>query len=286
MSIAVRTYIDAERFLRNTQAELESNEAANSLILGVCGQLVRHPERIKAAPCLKTVEDENGLILATMMTPPHNLVVYGHQGDVDGGTRVLVEDLASEGWSLPGILGPSEVAQGLAARWAEVTGREFDLAQRQRVYELREVVVPVPERGRLRLAQETDAELAALWRTEFHTEIFGAADRQKMDEATMLRIRQGDVYLWEDGQPVSMAMKTRPTRNGVSLTLVYTPPELRRKGYATACVGELSRLLLDAGWEFCALFADASNALSNRVYQRIGYRPVCDYNEYVFRLER
>ena len=46
----VKTYIDAEIFLRNTYVELESNEAANSLMLGICGQLIHHPERVKAAP--------------------------------------------------------------------------------------------------------------------------------------------------------------------------------------------------------------------------------------------
>ena len=283
MDISVRTFTDAEHFLRNAQTELESNEAANGLMLGVCGQLARHPERIQAAPCLKTVEDENGLILAAMMTPPHNLVVYGHQGDIDGGIRALVDDLASGEWSIPGVFGPSDVARRLAALWGEATGRGFDLVQRQRVYALSEVALPVPERGRLRLARVTDTALAAQWRTAFHMEIFGEADPEKMEEATRLRTEQEDIYLWEDRQPVSIAMKTRPTRNGISVTLVYTPPELRRRGYATACVGELSRLLLDTGWKFCALFADLSNPTSNHIYRNIGYKPVCDYDVCVFR---
>jgi hypothetical protein len=63
--------------------------------------------------------------------------------------------------------------------------------------------------------------------------------------------------------------------------LVYTPPELRRRGYASACVGELSRKLLESGWEFCALFVDLANVTAMHVYERIGYAPVCDYDEYV-----
>ena len=79
-----------------------------------------------------------------------------------------------------------------------------------------------------------------------------------------------------------MAAKTRPTRNGGSVSLVCTPPDLRGRGYATACVGELSRLLLESGWRYCALFADLANVAANRVYQRVGYEPSCDYDEYVF----
>jgi predicted GNAT family acetyltransferase len=134
----------------------------------------------------------------------------------------------------------------------------------------------------LRLAREADIELVARWWHGFHAEIFGGADREAAGNAAALRIENDDIYLWEDEVPVSVAMKTRPTNNGISVSLVYTPPELRGRGYATACVGELSRALLASGWGHCALFADLSNAAANRVYHRVGYRPVCDYDEYVF----
>jgi len=123
MGMKVRSYVDAESFLRSTQAELESNEAANSLMLGVCLRLVRYPERVKTPPCLKTVEDEKGLVLASMMTPPHKLVVYGRQGDLDEGARVLAEDLVSEGWKVPGMLGPGEVVRRVVERWEVASGR-------------------------------------------------------------------------------------------------------------------------------------------------------------------
>jgi predicted GNAT family acetyltransferase len=278
----VRTHDDARSFLQSTRLALEAQEAANSLMLGICGQLIRHPERIKEPSCLKTVEGEGGLILAAIMTPPHKLVVYGHQGDLDGGTRMLLEDMALEGWQLPGVFGPREIARHVAERWAEIGGRGFDLEQRLRVYEAREVVGPRPERGRLRRAGATDIELVGGWRHAFHMEIYGHADAEEVRRGTRSRIEAGDVYLWEDGEPVSMAMKTRPTGKGISVTLVYTPPRWRGKGYATACVGELTRMLLAEGWEFCALFADLANAASNHLYRKLGYKAVCDYDEYAF----
>jgi predicted GNAT family acetyltransferase len=42
-------------------------------------------------------------------------------------------------------------------------------------------------------------------------------------------------------------------------------------------------MLLEAGWKYCALFADQSSAAANRVYQKIGFTPVFDYDEYVLR---
>jgi predicted GNAT family acetyltransferase len=279
----VRTYSDAESFLRNTRPALELNEAANSLMLGVCERMVRSPEQIEAPPCLKTVEDAAGLVLAAMLTPPHNLVVYGHRGDTAAGARLLVGEIAGEGWAVPGVLGPREVAQEVAKKWQELTGQRYRAGMRQRAYELREVAVPPPQRGRLRPAAAADTELVAGWSYAFQEAIFGQDDREEALGRARRWIEQGAVYLWEDGPPVSTAMWTRPTRRGISVSGVYTPPELRRQGYATACVAELSRLLLAAGRQFCALFADLANPTSNHIYQQIGYQPVCDYDEYLFR---
>jgi predicted GNAT family acetyltransferase len=96
---------------------------------------------------------------------------------------------------------------------------------------------------------------------------------------------RGDVYLWQDERPVSMAQTSRPTRNGISVSFVYTPPALRRRGYATACVAELSRLLVASRYDYCTLFADLANDSANRMYRRIGYQPACDCNEYAFHVE-
>jgi hypothetical protein len=68
----------------------------------------------------------------------------------------------------------------------------------------------------------------------------------------------------------------------VSVGPVYTPPERRGRGYATACVAALSQTILDEGWAFCTLFTDLANPTSNSIYQKIGYHPVCDFAEYRF----
>ena len=279
----VTSYVDAAQFLADIQMELESNEAANSLMLGLCARLIEHPERLKATPYLRAVADAQGLVLAALMTPPHNLLVYHHHGDLDESARALVGSLLRSAWQVPGVFGPTRAAEAVADAWTETTGRPARRASRQRAYELRKLAVLPPERGRLRPATKQDFDLAAAWTYAFHHEIFGQTDREQPRQATQVRIEAGDIFLWEvDGRAVSMAMRNRPTRHGVTVSLVYTPPELRGRGYATACSGELSRLLLASGWDFCALFADLANPTANGIYQRIGYRPVCDYVEILF----
>jgi predicted GNAT family acetyltransferase len=95
------------------------------------------------------------------------------------------------------------------------------------------------------------------------------------------RIRAGSLFLWEHEQPVSMAGWAGRTERGVRVNFVYTPPEHRYNGYATACVAALTRRLLHEGQTFCCLFADLSNPTANAIYQRIGYGPVCDLSDYI-----
>ena len=63
---------------------------------------------------------------------------------------------------------------------------------------------------------------------------------------------------------------------------VYTPPELRGRGYATTLTAAVSQDQLDQGRRFVTLFTDLANPTSNRIYQAIGYRPVRDVDVVAF----
>jgi hypothetical protein len=166
--------------------------------------------------------------------------------------------------------------------WANATGAKYKAGMRQRLYELRTVIPAQTAPGALRLASENDLDLVARWIGEFSTEALPGGDMAKSRESAASRIALRDVYLWESMQPVSMAATTRPTTNGIGISLVYTPPGLRGKGYASACVAALSQRLLDSGRKFCCLFTDLSNPTSNHIYQSIGYTPVADFKELIF----
>jgi RimJ/RimL family protein N-acetyltransferase len=239
---------------------------------------------------LKTIEDEHGLALAAMMTPPHNLSINGHPFDLDCSLGILVGELKNEEWTVPGILAPAPIARMFAGKWAENAPTNFHLSGHLHLFELRQappdLLQPSPAafgQAHLRPANLTELELIAGWFYGFSFEVFKIADQARARQAAEQRIRDGDVFVWDDGgQAVSMAMKNRPTRRSICVSQVYTPPELRGKGYATACVADLSRQLLHSGWEFCTLFVDVNNLSAYRAYQKIGYRLVSDYEEYHF----
>ena len=98
-----------------------------------------------------------------------------------------------------------------------------------------------------------------------------------------MRLGNAEV-VWEvDGALVSQAGSRRPVAGMSRVGPVYTPPEHRGHGYAAAVTAAASQWALDAGARCVVLFTDLSNPTSNRLYPRIGYRPVLDALEVVFR---
>jgi predicted GNAT family acetyltransferase len=139
--------------------------------------------------------------------------------------------------------------------------------------------------GGMRRATEDDREIVAKWIAAFSAEA-GTEPVEPLDWAD--RVIAADpamrgMYLWEEGGVVvSFAGYNGPTANGIRIGPVYTPPEVRGHGYASACTATLTQMLLDGGRRFCFLFTDLANPTSNKIYQAIGYRPVVDVHIHRF----
>ncbi len=275
----------AAAFLACARDWLEQNEAANNLILGIAVRLAEYPDRVKAPPYLATVEAGGALVAAAVMTPPHRVVLYSAAGADPAPLVPILDDLRAGGWQVPGVMAPAATSEAFAWLWAAATGGDYCPAMRERAYELRRVIPPAAVPGHLRPATEADLPQMADWAYRFMQDAGLPGTVESAQELAEIRIADRDLFIWDNGGPASMAAKTRHSTHGIVVSLVFTPRELRGMGYASACVAALSQQLLDAGWQFCALFTDLANPTSNDIYQRIGYRPVCDFNEYDFRGE-
>ena len=63
---------------------------------------------------------------------------------------------------------------------------------------------------------------------------------------------------------------------------VYTPPGHRRHGYGAAVTAAAARWASDAGARQVVLFVDEANPTTNRLYPRLGFRPVHEVVELSF----
>jgi uncharacterized protein len=278
----ITTYQDPDAFLLKARPTLERDEATNGLLLGIAASVKNSP--LYTSFYLATIEDENGLLVAACMTPPHNLILYSHEAEDEAAFTLLVQNLQSEKWPVSGVIGPAQTSEEFAKIWSKLTGQHYKVGILERLFILDQVIIPQSAPGRLRVAAENDLELMKRWMFAFDQEAMHGDNQAAAWRRAELQVRSGDIYIWEtpDKRVVSMACKTRPLVTVISVGPVYTPPEMRGHGYASNCVAALSQLLLDKGWKYCILFTDLSNPTSNSIYQKMGYKSVCDFNEYVF----
>jgi predicted GNAT family acetyltransferase len=137
----------------------------------------------------------------------------------------------------------------------------------------------------MRVPNPSDRELIANWIHAFMLEALEEDDRPGSEEAADRWIagRGRSLYVWEtDGALVSLTGITGQTPHGIRVGPVYTPPDLRGRGFASALVAEVSQAQLDSGRRFVFLFTDLANPTANRIYQAIGYEPVRDIDVYEY----
>jgi GNAT superfamily N-acetyltransferase len=290
MTSRVLLFEHSHEFLDRAESLLMEDEVANSLILGVVAAIARQTHgRRRHRPLFALVEERGEPVVAAAWTLPHKVLLSGHVPVTDHSLDQLNRHLRQARRDPEVIFGPDTVAHRSARLWADAAGRRVVTGMQQRLFVLRAVRWPDEmAAGSLVPAVLWNRDLLGQWVESFQAEAVPAeaTDRDTALLITDRLLTDENLYIWlaePDGgeeQPVSMAARARPTQHGTAINLVYTPPEFRRRGYASATVAHLSHQILVNGWEFCTLFTDLSNPTSNHIYETIGYSPVVDYTEY------
>jgi uncharacterized protein len=285
MALQVHRFATVDAYLAMAGDFLAAREAEHNLILGLCTAIRRYPESFASEPpTFHAVTAADGqVVAAALRTPPNNQILS--EADDLAAADGLADALADE--RLPGVVGPTAVAGRFAERWAAVTGNRTRHTIAERIFQLDRVIPPrQPAGGTWRTASLADRHLVAEWLLAFLAEALPTDPRPDDPLEVADRWIEGTtrtLYVWEDeGDVVSMAAATGETPNGIRISVVYTPPERRRRGYATSLTAAASQDQLDRGRRFCFLFTDLANPTSNRIYQEIGYRQVTDVDLYTF----
>lgn len=268
--LVVRRHPDVKAFLGRAQGFLAEREAENVLMLGVASSATEVEHAL-------TVDRDGVCVMAALQSGANLILSRGRPGAVEA----LVEQLSADTSLLRGVIGPARTTASFLDSWYARTGHETRFQMHSRVHELTEVIPPRRPLGIFRRAAMSDVEPLAQWADALNIQL-RSEDPPPGELSVRQRIGLRRMYVWDNGGPVSMAACDGPTPRGIRINFVYTPPEHRARGYASACVADLSQLLLDQGRRFCALFTDLANPVSNRIYARLGYRPICDFDEYLF----
>ena len=271
----VERFEDAAEFRRRAAPLLDADPAGHSIMLGV----LRGIERGRY--------DEHGLWLASLdgepqaavtRTPPFNLLLARPR--TPAALAPLAARVRADDPGAAGVNGAMPEAEAFADAW----GEPWNVRMRMRLHSLRAATAVPAAAGRMRAATGADLPLLLAWMEAFATEagIQGNAEQR----AASIRARLGEpegIVLWEDGGVAVAFAGSGETSPGVArIGPVYTPPDRRRNGYATALVHDLTAALLRRGVGLCLLYTDLANPTSNAIYARIGYRPVLDAVEIEF----
>jgi hypothetical protein len=270
---------DAVGFEARMRDLLLQREAENHLMLGIAGSLISNAPSPQERRFFWAVVEGARLLGGALWTPPFKPVLTGMD---DAALGVLLERMLEAEVPLNGISGPVPAVAHFAGLWSARTGGAARRVMGMRIRELTQVSGLVLPPGRFRGAVREEIGILTGHARSFHDEI-GIDEPVDVAKEVGDYLRDGRLFVWEDGgRIVSMAGCVGPTPNGARLNLVYTPPEGRGRGYSRACVSGLCRWLLAQGRKSCYLFADAANPVSNRVYDRVGFTDVCDWEMYGF----
>ena len=270
------------RFLAKYGEYLRQHEVEHNLILSLCQSAAQKIARGESCDIrFATLSNDEGIVMATAQTPPHNLVLSrATQHEI----APLTEMLVKQHITFPGIVGPSDIAASFAETWGALTGQKSVEYMDQIIYSLTKVLFPAPVEGSMRLAKPQETGIIADWIRAFATDALPKSE-QLSPEAALKKadevVKAGRMAVWDvKGKPVAQAAVSG-TENVARISMVYTPPEERGHGYAKAVVAHLSQQQLDSGKSMCCLYADARNPVSNSIYRKIGYEFVGRSSLYV-----
>ena len=269
---------DLETFLAAAGGFLRARAAQNTIML-TAAELLRAKGRGRVRgrhAAVRLAGGPDGTVAAAFLhTPPFPVVLTDMTAEAAAG---LAADLAARGYQPPGVNAMPGPAAAFAAAWQDHTGQPAHTGMRMRLYALGMLLPPdPPPPGTARTADAADRDLMLAWLDAFKDEAQPAGPNES-ERVVNDRIGCGGLVLWEhEGRPVSLAGRNRAAAGQARVGPVYTPPELRGRGFGGAATAAITQAALDDGAEGVVLFTDLANPTSNTLYQRLGYRPISDW---------
>ncbi|WP_394849166.1 GNAT family N-acetyltransferase [Pendulispora brunnea] len=277
----VRIHDDTSEFWALAKPLYAADPVRHTVALTVIGNWIALPDPNEPAPLLVSIWEGDTLTGVAFRTTRRPLSAGAIPEDA---AESVAAALAEVDPGIVGVNGPRAVVERFARAWAARQGCAFRETLLSHLYRLDTLSAPTTK-GRARLATEDDVPLLAAWYRAFTIEAMGGQRDAGREESVVRRwfALGSGTMIWEhEGVSVSSARASTVADGMSRVSAVYTPPEHRCHGYGSAVTAAASQWALDAGASHVVLFTDSSNPISNSIYQRMGYRLVCDITEFAF----
>ena len=271
---------NAAAFLATAGAFLKISEAENSIVTIAAARMISGPLRDDADTYLASVEDRGATVAAVLQGDAGMLLTSGPGPAL----AMFAADMAQRRRAPRSMVGPLAACESFVREWAGRTGQRHTLRFHLRHYELRRPPFVPQARGNMRMPRQDEHDLLLTWQLSFVEEVGMSDEPARVRRVFGRRLEQGMVRVWDDGGVVAMAGYGDGGTDVARIAPVFTPPEHRRRNYASALVGELSRELFEQGKRAVFLTTDVANPVSNSIYRKIGYLPAADHYHFDFLL--
>jgi len=265
--VRVQLVADAAEFLRRSAA-LRAREPVLTNVIGTVVQGVADGRRYDQSWFWLVLDDDGEPVGCASRTTPWHLLL----GPMPpAAAAALAGAVAEADPQVPGVVGLAEVAEAFADALPD---KRLDVTMREVVRVLDELVEPDAVPGDVEVAGVHELPTLMEWHEQFAVD--AGLPLHDVEQSIAARLGVGAMLWWTvDGVRVSMAGHTTPVPvpGGAvgRIGPVYTPSEHRRHGYAAALTAAVVRRLRPS-CSVVMLFADAANATSNGVYERLGFR--------------
>ncbi|HDR4604414.1 TPA: GNAT family N-acetyltransferase [Bacillus cereus] len=268
--IQLHVYEEVVNFKKEVISFLEKNEQENNLILGVL-QMVQQPIFMGVA------KQEEEIAIVFLQTEEKKQIIVATSEVMGVDIKELAKELTKVYPDIPGLIGNKKVVQKLAEEIAVLENKKMNVVMEQGVYALQQVKKKWTEEGIFREINSDELPVIEKWIYQFCEDVNLPTTKEEAEQTAHTLITNHRLFGLEiDGKLVSVAAKTRPTKNNITINFVYTPKEERKKGYASNCVAALSQRMLDEGYKTTTLYTDLANPTSNKIYQEIGYEQIAE----------
>lgn len=280
--MVVQEYYSAEVFLERFETVMLEREAVSQLLLNSAYQN-RYNKLDGAGGFGAVLEEEQAVLLFCNLLPSSLTVYIAKQESATSAAAQLGDYFRDNNIAINGIIARHDICQNFLEQYKKNTDKTFTEMLGMDIMEIRNVNDITPVEGNQRLAKEQESKLLTDWMIEFQIEALACElDYEAALKKIMKYVDNQSIYLFENDEHivVTMAVIARKLPHGTAIAYVYTPEEYRGKGYAAANIYYLSKKLLEQGDEFCTLYVDKKNPLSNRAYEKVGYKILEDSYEY------
>lgn len=268
--IQLHVYKEILHFKEDVTPFLEKNEQENNLMLGIL-QVAQEPTFMGIAKR----GEEIAVVFLQTEEKIQMIVATSEISEVD--IVKLAKELSKVYPDIPGLIGNKEIVHKLAEEIAAIENKKTNVVMEQGVYVLQQVKKKWNEEGVFREITNDELPLMEKWIYQFCEDVKLPTTKEEAEQTAHTLITNNRLFGLEvDGELVSVAAKTRPTTNNITVNFVYTPKEARKKGYASNCVAALSQRMLDEGYKTTTLYTDLANPTSNKIYQEIGYEQLAE----------